>query len=335
MTGSMKIAICHGRHAVDVESRPLPPLGNGQVLIRVSLCGLCGSDLGVWGGDSHMAYPYSPGHEFCGTVEEAGSSVTGLASGQRVVVDPNLGCGRCRYCGNGKPNLCDNLKGRSVRSNGGLAEYVAADHRMVHALPDALSDATATLVEPLSCAIHVARVADIPHGVRVAIFGAGTLGLLTGLALEQTSCELLVVEPLASRRDQAEALLGCRAIEPRDLEPSHGPDAFDICVDCSGRAEAVRQAFTVLPKAGRLVLAGLASQGEEIGIPLAEVTRKELDLRGAWLNPHTFSEALRLAEQLRERLDTIPWEVLPLDRVRHAFERAATREGGRVLVKGT
>ena len=339
MDGTMRIAICERPHHIVIQTRSIPSADAGEVLVEVALCGVCGSDLAVWQGSGHKRYPYSPGHEFCGTVEHVGQDVTDFRVGQRVVVDPNLGCGECDYCRIGRPNLCDRLKTRHVKSNGGLSEYVALDARMVHLLPEVIPDELAPFIEPLSCALHAARRAQVGQGERVAIFGAGIIGMLTGLALQSQDCELLFVEPVQERHEQIVELFHVPPMTPRQFADSHWVDTVDVAIDCSGNERAVSQAIAVLRKGGRLLLVGLVQAGSTENqpsrdcLPLMQVTTKELEIKGVWLNPHTFGEAIRLAEARQDVLSQLTTELWYLDDIAAAFERASSHHVNKVLVK--
>jgi len=333
VTATMKIAIILRPGCLEVQTRPIPVPMEGQVLVRVAMCGVCGSDVAVWSGHNPKNFPYSPGHEFCGRVERLGPKVTQFQLGQPVVINPNLGCGECRYCRDGKPNLCDFLKSRSIKSNGGFAEYVALDSQMIYVIPAGLSDVLATFVEQFSCALHVARAAEAVRPKRVAVFGAGMLGILTTLILKDPKREVILIEPNDTRRDQARALLGVRALTPEQLTSSEWLNTIDAAIDCSGRIEAVSQGIRALGKGGRLVLAGLVGNPKDAALPLVEITVKELELKGVWLNPHTFEDAIQLALKHRETLEALQTEVFPLDDVAAAFARAAKPNVNKVLVK--
>ena len=267
------------------------------MLVRIALCGVCASDVAVLSGHNPKKFPYSPGHEFCGRVERLDPTVTQFQLGQSVVINPNLGCGECRYCRARKPNLCESLKSRSIKSNGGFAEYVAIDARMIHPIPAGMNDVLATYVEQFSCALHVARSAEAVQPKRVAVFGAGMLGILTVLILKDPAREVILIEPNDTRRDQARVLLGVPALTPEELTSSEWFNTLDAAIDCSGRIEAVSQALRSLGKTGRLVLAGLVGNPQDAVLPLVEVTLKELELVGAWLNPHTFEDAIPLVSE--------------------------------------
>ena len=304
-----------------------------MVLVRVRLCALCGSDLHVWRGSGYRQYPYSPGHEFGGVIEEAGKAGGGLTPGQRVVVDPNLGCGECEFCQRGRPNLCERLKTRPVKSNGGLADYVALDHRMVHPLPDDLPEELSHYVEPLSCALHMVHRADLSPGGRVLVFGAGSTGKLVGAALSLSGVQTVFVELSQKRRREATRLFGGEALSPQELDASGFAGEVEAAIECTGSAAAVAQAVRSLRRGGRLVVAGLFGESDRGDIPLDEITTKELEVVGAWLNPGTFAKALAVAAQLRDLLSHIDTEIFSLDEVAKAFERAARPEAPKVLVR--
>jgi len=329
----VKVAVCTRPRQINVEERPIPAVHADSVLVRVAVCGICGSDVRAWEGTGHKGFPHSPGHEFCGLVEQVGKDVSDVAVGQRVVIDPNLACGECAFCRAGRPNLCDRLKSRRIKSNGGLAEYVALDARMVYPLPDHVSAALATLIEPLSCAVHAARLAEAIHGECVAVFGAGQMGFLTGLVLKSLGFEPVLVEPCEQRRARVERLLGLRAMTPSELDGSELVGEIPVAIDCSGSLPAVGQAIRVLRKAGRFVLAGLVGGHENGVIPLMEITVKELEVKGAWLNPDTFSAAIDLAAVWQDALDGLETELFTLEEAQGAFVRASTPDAPRILVK--
>lgn len=329
----MRVAVCTGPKRIEVQERPRPEAHADKVLVRVTLCALCGSDLHVWRGSGHKQYPYTPGHEFCGVIDEASTALGGITAGQRVVVDPNLGCGDCDFCKRGRPNLCPRLKSRPVKSNGGLADYVALDYRMVHPLPDELPDNLAHYVEPLSCALHMVHRADLSPGARILVFGAGSTGKLIGAALSLSGIQPVFVELSDRRRREVARLFGTEAVTPRELDRSGRMGAIEAAIECTGSAGAVTQAIRSLRKGGRLVVAGLFGDSGGSDIPLDEITTKELEIVGAWLNPGTFAKALDMAVRLRDLLSGIDTEVFSLDEVAKAFERAAHPEAPKVLVR--
>jgi len=328
----MRVCVLPAVKRIELEDRPIPDVPDDFVLVKVSVCGICGSDLAAWQDSGLKKYPYTPGHEFCGVIEQVGGRISRLALGQRVVINPNLGCDDCRFCRMGRPNLCDHLKSRPIKSNGGLADYVAVDHRMARPLPDGVPDALATYVEPLSCALHIVRAAGVQPGSRIAVFGAGALGSLVGLALQPYDAEVLFIEPQEQRRARLARFLGLRVISPDELAGAGLAGHVDAAIECSGNARAVSQAVEILRKAGRLVLGGLITHSQQADVSFAAITVKELAIRGAWLNPNTFEAAMDLVSASQEALARLPTETFPLARILPAFERAASPDAPKVLV---
>ena len=329
----MKVAVCTRKKHIEIQDWPLPELDAEKVLIRISICGVCGSDLAAWEGSGHKKYPYTPGHEFCGVIDKIGENVNSLSIGQRVVINPNLGCGQCRYCRRSKPNLCDFLKSRPIKSNGGFAEYSAIDCRMVHRLPDELSDELAVFIEPLSCAIYAAKSAEVRAKEKVAIFGGGLMGLLTGLALGEAGAEIIFVEPEPNRAKLIYELLGAKVYSPEQIQGCGLAGEVDVAIDCSGNINAIRQAVDILRKAGRLVMSGLVMDTKEVDIRLIEVTTKELQIKGVWLNPNTFDEAISMTVKYKKILGKLKTQELRLEDISEAFERALTTDVIKVLVR--
>lgn len=324
----MRVAMATAPGILALTERPVPKPRRGHVLVKVRLCGVCGSDVAAVKGSAR--FPYSPGHEYCGIVETASGQVGVELQGRRVVIDPNLACGRCRYCIRRRPNLCLRLKSRAVKTNGGFADHVALDRRMVHTVPSVVPDDAATLVEPLSCAIHAVDVGRPQRGEKVLVLGGGTLGFLVALVLCDRGLRPVLVEPDDGRRARAKKLLRVRTLTPEGLK-DRGPARFDLAVEASGGSGAATGAVEALARGGRLVLAGLV-KGDVAPFPLANVTRNELEVRGAWLNPGTFPRALRLATRHRRLLARLPAERFPLSEVAAGFARAAEPGVPRILV---
>ena len=197
----MLSAVCRQPGRIELKTMPIPVVDENKILVKVIACGICGSDISVWQGYDKR-YPYSPGHEFCGTVERTGSKVQSVSPGQRIVANPNLGCGHCPYCLKNLPNLCDFLKTRPIKSNGGFSEYVALDYRMAYPVPSSIDEKLATFIEPLSCALHLVELAEMEGDKSAAIFGGGTLGILTALVIRSKGGRCLFIEPLPHRRRQ-------------------------------------------------------------------------------------------------------------------------------------
>ena len=198
----MRVAVYHGRDRIALEDRPDPVAGAGELVVRVRACGLCGSDLMDWYQEPRA--PTVLGHEPAGEVIAAGEGAPPLPLGRRVFVHHHVPCMTCDLCRAGRHTLCTRFRETRI-DPGGLAEMirVPAENAAldVLALPDEIPDWAATLIEPLGCVIHGQRMAGVGPGVRVAVVGAGSMGLLQiGAALAAGAAAVVAVEPREGRR---------------------------------------------------------------------------------------------------------------------------------------
>ena len=167
-------------HTMELREEPIPAPAPGEVRVRSTLIGVCGSDTHAFHGrHPFIPIPYMPGHEATGVVEELGEGVTSVAVGDRIVVEPTLPCWECKPCRSGAENLCENLQFFGCGyPEGGMADQFVVRADRLHLIPDDMSDLNAALIEPLSTPVHAARIAGPLQGRAVAVLGAGTIGLL-------------------------------------------------------------------------------------------------------------------------------------------------------------
>lgn len=258
----MRAAVYRERGRLDVEERPLPQLGPHEVLLRVSHCGVCGSDLHMvmegWGRPDSIG-----GHEYSGRIAALGSEVRGWQLGEPVVGGPEPGCGACDYCRSRRPGLCRARSSPGVHGfQGAFAEYTKVDEAQLLRLPEGLSLREAALAEPLAVALHAIGLAGARPGARVLVTGAGPIGALSVAALRARGVEdVRVSEPLPARRELALKLGAARVLEPGELELPGMPfarveDPCDVVLECSGHPDAFHAALAQLVPGGRLAIVG-------------------------------------------------------------------------------
>src|SRR4051812_44250008 len=178
MTELMTAVVLDGRGGVELVEKPVPQPMDGEILIAPHATGVCGTDLHLIDGTFSLArYPVTPGHEFAGVVAGVGAGVTGFHEGDLVCADPNVTCGTCRWCRVGALNHCPELDPLGLTRDGACAEYVSVPQVNVFALPSGVTPEVGALIEPLSCVLHAARRTPGWSGARVAVFGAGPIGL--------------------------------------------------------------------------------------------------------------------------------------------------------------
>ncbi len=313
----MRAVIVHCPGHVAVEHVEDPVCADDGVVIRVSRCGICGTDQHVFVGDYGLArYPLIPGHEVVGTVVEVGRSVQTIHPGQQVVIEPNIHCEHCYYCRTQRGNHCLNLKVLGINEAGGFATFLQAPERNVF-LADQLSPSQAAFVEPLACVVHgVRRLAPAP-GSRILIAGAGPIGLLMLQALLHSGAANITVTDLhASRLSLAQELGASQAIvvtgDHEDELTDIAPFGYDAVVDCTGVPPVIERLLPHVAPGGKLLMFGVTPEEAAIRIRPYELFQRDLTLLGSFAVAYTFDAALALLESGAVRVDQLLTHTLGL-----------------------
>jgi 2-desacetyl-2-hydroxyethyl bacteriochlorophyllide A dehydrogenase len=335
----MKYVVFEDVGKLEIKEKPVPKVEDDKVLIKVKMCGLCGTDSLIYLGLFPADFPYSPGHEYSGEVVDIGSRVKRIKVNDRVAVNPNCECEECYYCLKGLPHLCENLKRSGIKSNGGLAEYCLVSEKIVYPIPKNISFKEAALIEPLSCCLHVLDEANIQAGDTIAIIGGGTMGLISLELCKNAGAKKIVLsEPIEEKRNIAKKLGATEVSSPTkenlsSLVKNLSPHGADIVIDNVGRPETIKEAFKSLRRKGKLILPGLVLKESVLPISPFEITKNEIEIKGVFLNPNTFSRAIDViaAKQINTR--ALITHEFALDDIAQALETARKGEAIKVVVK--
>jgi 2-desacetyl-2-hydroxyethyl bacteriochlorophyllide A dehydrogenase len=319
----MKAAILHGPRDLRVERRPDPEPQPGEVLVRMTAAGLCGTDYEIWSGARPVAYPRIMGHELVGRVEAAASDVTRVAPGDAVVVEPNYSCGHCPLCREGNRNLCLSRTTIGINADGGFAELVRVPERCCWRAPTDAGPDVLLLAEPLAVVVRAVGRGEPKPGETAAIVGAGTLGLLALQVLRARGARVMVTSR-SRRRFALAGELGAdatHAVVDGPLADAarrfSGREGVDLVVETAGTAEAVTHALELVRPGGRVVLTGLPH--EPTSVSFFSVVRREVTLTGSMIYQDEFPEALRLVDRGTVRTTPLITHRFSLDRIGEAF----------------
>jgi threonine dehydrogenase-like Zn-dependent dehydrogenase len=322
-----------GQGRLELVERPVPHLDrDGDVLIGVEACGICGSDLQILAiPPGHPATPgVIMGHEFVGVVEATNPGAQSLNPGDRVAVAPNIWCGQCSWCRCGARAHCERLTTHGISRDGGLAPFVVVPAAACHKIDLAVPPHIAALAEPLSSVLHGVRRAAPFTGETAVVIGGGPIGLMFTALLRHSGVSVLVVEPAASRAELA-AAMGGAAVLPADprimrraVDEATGGIGADVVIDAVG--SQLSAALSVVRKCGRVVLFGVnASAVSEI--TQFTITSNEINVIGAIVGENVFPAAVRLLESSALRLEPLVTRRIELDELPSAIgELRAGRE---------
>ena len=336
---AMRQIVVSSAEDIRVERVPWPDApGEHEVLVRSRLVGICGSDTHACAGKHpFIALPYRPGHEVVGVIGAVGPGVSDLAEGDRVVLEPNLVCGKCRQCRDGRYNICRELAVFGCQSVGAMADAFVIPRDRLHRVPDGVSDELAALVEPLATPVHAVRRAGVGPGSRVAVLGAGPIGLLCLVAARAAGAEVVVVTDVLknklerAQRLGADAALDAAAPDLVDQASRALGDGADVVLDCVSGQSSMTQAIELVDKGGTVMVVGIAAGPTTI--PLHLVQDREIAVIGSLMYVREdVRRAIELLAGGAVAAEDLVTATFPLERAAEAFAASIAPDQLKVLV---
>lgn len=327
-------ATWYGTNDLRLEERALEAPGASDVVVKVSGCGVCATDLHLLDGSIRLYDPPKVlGHEVGGVVEMVGAGVTHVVAGDYVALDTSVACNACFYCREGRPFNCPNR----VSVAAGFSDYNVVPGSVVYRLPAGVPPEMGALAEPLSCAMHAVERASLRPADSVAIVGAGALGLLVLNVARLCGATTLIVSDLdAGRRELAIRFGATHVVDPavenivdvaRAMTDGRG---VDCAFEAVGAQATIEQAFELPRNGGTLVQVSVPPASARPALPAYEMFARELTIRGSFIRTTEFRRAVELLGVLD--LSPLITRRFPLREVRAAVDAARSRQGVRVLV---
>jgi L-iditol 2-dehydrogenase len=338
----MRALIFESKKDVKVKEIPVRKPGDDEIVINIKACGVCGTDVHTYEGDDTSAKVVPPvvlGHELSGVISEVGKNVFQHKVGDRVVVDPNLACGKCYFCRNGKNHFCENRVGAGLIVDGGMAEYITTHESVVYKIPDFLQFEIAAMTEPVSCCIHGMDLLNILSGDTVLIIGGGTIGqIMLQLSRNAGAGIIIMVEPVDKKRKIALKYGADIVIDPYkenipEVINRQKIKNIDKIIECAGLSSAVEASIDLAGKGATIMWFGLTNPVENQTINQFKVFQKELTLKSSFINPYTMERAIILLGKKMIKVEELISAVVCLEDMPGIFEDMALIKEGKVIVK--
>jgi len=336
----MRAAFLTGVRTIEVREAPTPKLvREDDVLVRSKAVGVCGSDLHYYlsdrvGGDT-VSYPFIPGHECAGVVEDVGRAVTRVKPGDSVVVEPAVSCGTCDQCRTGRPHTCRKLLflGHYGELTGGMAEFVRAPERNCVPLPAKMTFVQGALAEPLSIAVYAAGLPGSVRGKTAAVLGTGPIGLCVVMALKAEGSGPVYATEKVGARLEAATKAGADWTGNPDRDDvlteilARESLGVDLVFECCGEQSALDQGIALLKPGGTLVVVGIPIE-PRVSFDSSKVRRREIRVQNVRRQNKCLEKAVGMIHAGRVKPDFLATHFFKLDKAREAYETAATRRDG-------
>jgi len=334
----MKAAVLIDPHEMVIEDVPKPTPAEGEVLLKVDSCGICGTDV-----EFYETGSYNPrwilGHECSGVIEEIGSGVEGWAVGERVTVNDLFSCGECDYCRRGLESVCANAANLGIHWPGAFAEYTKAPQRSLFRLPDGVSMEEGALAPTLAVGHHVFKRTEVGRDTKTLVIGAGPVGLSVLAALKTAGVEEVVASDMNSAsRDAARSIGASAVVDPAEEDLSSRLESIfsgppQLVFECVGVPGTILQSMELADRGGTVVIVGNCF--EEITLHPITWILKEINIKASQGTSNSdFEAAIALIAERRVDTSVFMTRTIALEELPHIMEELTRRKKDiKIMVK--
>ncbi len=310
--GKMLQQVMTSPGVIEFREVPLGEVRDNQVMVKIMKIGICGSDIHVFHGQHPFtSYPVTQGHEVSAEIVELGGDVKGLRIGQKVTIEPQVVCGKCYLCRTGKYNLCEELKVMGFQTTGVASRYFIVDAEKITPLPDEMSFDEGAMIEPLSVAVHAVKQAGDVTGQKIAVLGAGPIGILVAQTAKGMGAHSVMITDVSDLRLEKAKECGIDYTANtknvdfgEEILKNFGPDKADIIYDCAGNNTTIGQAIKYARKGSVIIMvavfAGMAT------MDMAVANDHELAIKNTMMYRHEdYIDAIKLASEGKVKLSPL------------------------------
>ncbi|KAI0342265.1 GroES-like protein [Trametopsis cervina] len=340
--GNMRALLYSEPLKFEVTTVPIPECGDDDVLLKVTCCGVCGTDGHIHEGEFISKFPLIPGHEAIGKVVEVGKNVKDFQLGDRVVADVGISCETCFYCRRGEPVLCENFEARGVTLPGGFAEYIVYPQKKCYKIHN-LTDEESTLLEPAACAIHGLDKLNPPVGIDVLLLGAGPTGLILAQLLKGNGAHRVVIAANKGiKMDIAKQLnAGDEYIELDRQNPEaqweqlkkDNPYGFDVVVEATGVEKIAQDSINYVRRGGTLMIYGVYENKAVVHWPPSKIFGDEIKILGSFSQAYCFPRAVAYLDGGKVNVKGMVTDTFPLEDYQGALDKMNSRGAVKICIK--
>jgi len=340
--GKMNAVHYSGPREFAIKEVPVPKIGPEEILLKVDICGVCGTDAHIHEGEFISKFPLIPGHEAVGTIVEMGADVKGFDKGDRVAADVGETCGWCHFCRRGEELYCEHFTPAGVAKDGGFADYIKYHFSKCYKIKN-LSDEEATLLEPASCAIHGMDKLKMPFGAKVLLIGAGPTGLILAQLMKMGGAGHITIAAnkgikldIARQIEAADAYID---LDRNDAKAQwaqikkDNPYGFDVVAECTGVEEIVNDSINYVARGGTLLVYGVYSDAARVSWTPTKIFVDELRIVGSFSQIYCFPRAIDLLDSGKIKTKGMVTDVFPLKDYQKALDKMASRGALKIAVR--
>jgi len=340
--GTMKALWYNSPRDFVIKDVPIPKVKDNEVLLKVTYCGVCGTDGHIHDGEFIAKFPLIPGHEAVGVAVELGKDVKGFEKGDRCVADVGVSCDNCFYCRRGKHLLCEDFNARGVTQDGGFAEYIVYPQHKLYKITKT-TDLEATLAEPLSCAIHGLDVLNPSVGIEVLLLGAGPTGLMLSQFLKLNAASKVVIAAnkgikmnIAKDLEAGDEYIEFDRQNPRpqwDQIKVDYPFGFDVVIEATGVESIVEDSINYVRRGGTLLVYGVYENKARVSWPPSKIFGDEIRIIGSFSQTYCFPRTIEYLESGKIKTKGMVTDIFKLADYQKALDKMNSRGALKIAIQ--